>query len=53
MVVGAGITIDTIDECRDVCDGVIIGSWLKNNHKAEYTVNEKYVEEFMLHWNKW
>lgn len=52
VIVGAGVTIDTIDVCKDICDGVIIGSWFKNNHKAEFPVNEKYVKDFMQQWNK-
>lgn len=51
IIIGAGVTIDMVEACRKNSDGVIVGSWFKDNHKAEYSVNEDYVENFMLHWN--
>ena len=51
VIIGAGVTIDTVEACRKNSDGVIVGSWFKDNHRAEYSVNEDNVKDFMLHWN--
>lgn len=51
VIIGAGVTLDMVEECRKNSDGVIIGSWFKDNHRAEYSVCEDNVKEFMLHWN--
>lgn len=47
------------DDCENILrwmqqknsDGVIVGSWFKDNHRAEYSVNEDNVKDFMLRWN--
>lgn len=51
VIIGAGVTIDMVEACRRNSDGVIVGSWFKDNHRAEYSVNEDYVKDFMLRWN--
>lgn len=51
VIIGAGVTIDMVEACRRNCDGVIVGSWFKDNHRAEYSVNEDNVKDFMLRWN--
>lgn len=51
VIIGAGVTIDKVEACRRNSDGVIVGSWFKDNHRAEYSVNEDYVKDFMLRWN--
>lgn len=47
LIVGAGVTADTVEEKLKYSDGVIIGSWLKENHTAYAEVSAKYVDEFM------
>lgn len=51
VIIGAGVTIDMVEACRRNSDGVIVGSWFKDNHRAEYSVNEDNVKDFMLRWN--
>lgn len=51
VIIGAGVAIDMIEACRKNSDGLIVGSWFKDNHRAEYSVNEEYVKDFMLRWN--
>lgn len=51
VIVGAGVTVDMVEACCKNSDGVIVGSWFKDNHRAEFPVNEKYVEDFMQHWS--
>lgn len=51
VIIGAGVTIDMVEACRKNSDGVIVGSWFKDNHRAEYFVNEDNVRDFMPHWN--
>lgn len=51
VIIGAGVTIDMVEACGRNSDGVIVGSWFKDNHRAEYSVNEDYVKDFMLRWN--
>ena len=47
LIVGAGVTADTVREKLLYADGVIVGSWLKDCHSAEYSVNEEYVKQFV------
>ena len=47
LIVGAGVTAETVREKLQFADGVIIGSWLKDFHDATYDVNEQYVKEFV------
>ncbi len=47
FVVGAGVRSDTIAQTLQYCDGVIVGSWLKDGHRDYGDVNEEYVKEFV------
>ena len=47
LIVGAGVTANTVAEKLKYSDGVIIGSWLKAGHADEGDVCEAYVKEFM------
>lgn len=47
VIVGAGVTIDTIGKKLELADGIIIGSWLKENHRDYGDVSREYVAEFM------
>ncbi len=47
LITGAGITLDTIQDTLKLCDGVIVGSWFKGRHRANYDVEEKYVKQLM------
>lgn len=47
LIVGAGVTAETVKEKLQFADGVIIGSWLKDFHDATYDVNEQFVKEFV------
>lgn len=49
VIVGAGVTIDTVGETYGVADGAIVGSWVKDNHDAYNPVNEQYVELMVKH----
>lgn len=51
VIVGAGVTIDTIGETYNEADGVIVGSWIKDNHDAYNPVNEQYVELMAKHFH--
>lgn len=50
VIVGAGVTIETVKETAEKSDGAIVGSWFKDNHDARYAVNEQNVENFMKIW---
>lgn len=43
LIVGAGVTADTVAESLDICDGVIVGSWFKHDHSAYEDVCPEYV----------
>ena len=47
LIVGAGVTSETVAEKLHYCDGVIIGSWLKEEHTAYGDVSGEYVKAFM------
>ena len=45
VIVGAGVTLDSIDDTLRISDGIIIGSWVKTMHNAAGIVNEDYVRQ--------
>ena len=47
LVVGAGVTLDTVEDTFRCGDGAIVGSWFKVNHDAHGDVCEEYVKSFM------
>lgn len=47
VIVGAGVTIDTIGETFDLADGAIVGSWFKERHRDCFNVNEEYVKQMV------
>ncbi len=47
FIVGAGVRGDTIAETLPYCDGVIIGSWLKQGHVDTGDVHEDYVKKLI------
>ena len=47
LVVGAGVTIDSIAESMPLCDGMIVGSWFKYDHSAYEDVCREFVGAFM------
>lgn len=47
VIVGAGVTPDTLPETIHKSNGMIVGSWLKDNHHDYGYVSEKHVEQFM------
>ncbi len=44
LITGAGVTGDTVQSTLAQCDGIIIGSWLKDGHRDYGDVNEEYVK---------
>ena len=44
IIVGAGVTLDTIQETFRLSDGAIVGSWFKVGHRDTGNVNEEYVQ---------
>ena len=47
LVVGAGVTIDTVEESLRVADGMIVGSYFKQGHKDSGDVEPAHVQAFM------
>ena len=47
VIVGAGVTLDTIKDTFRLSDGAIVGSWFKDGHRDTGNVNEKYVCQMM------
>lgn len=47
LVVGAGVTMDNLDDTFYYGDGAIIGSWFKAGHRAENDVSPAFVQELM------
>lgn len=45
VIVGAGVTLDTIQETFRLGDGAIVGSWFKDGHHDFGNVNEEYVKQ--------
>lgn len=47
LITGAGVTVQTVAQTLSRCDGVIVGSWLKEGHDEFGDVNEEYVKQFV------
>ncbi len=47
LITGAGVTADSVAETLRLCDGVIVGSWFKDEHDAFGDVDEDYVKELV------
>jgi len=47
LIVGAGVTIDTVGESLRMGDGVIVGSYFKKDHRDIGDVEPAYVQAFM------
>ena len=47
VIVGAGVTLDTIQETFRLTNGAIVGSWFKDDHRDTGNVNEEYVCQMM------
>ena len=47
LVVGAGVTIDSVAESVPLCDGMIVGSWFKYGHSVYEDVCRGHVRSFM------
>lgn len=45
VIVGAGVTLDTVQETFRLGDGAIVGSWFKERHLDCFNVNEEYVRQ--------
>ena len=45
VIVGAGVTLDTIQDTFRLSDGAIVGSWFKDGHCDTGDVNEDYVSQ--------
>ena len=43
VLVGAGVTLDTVQETFSLADGAIVGSWFKAGHHDYGAVKEEYV----------
>ena len=48
LIVGAGMTAETVGEQLAVADGGIVGSYFKESGITEYPVDEERVKEFMF-----
>ena len=47
VIVGAGVTIETVGETFRVADGAIVGSWFKEEHHDTGNVKEDYVKQIV------
>ena len=47
VIVGAGVTIETVGETFRVADGAIVGSWFKEGHRDTGNVKEDYVKQMV------
>lgn len=47
LIVGAGVTLDRVEETFAVADGAIVGSWFKREHVDSGDVERAYVQAFM------
>jgi len=47
LVLGAGVTLNSIEETFENCDGAIVGSYMKDMHRDVGDVNPDYVKAFM------
>lgn len=47
VVVGAGVTLDTVAETFMKADGAIVGSWIKSGHITDNSVNESFLKQLV------
>lgn len=47
VIVGAGVTHQSVKDTFRKADGAIIGSWIKNMHEISGKVNERYVRQII------
>ena len=47
LIASAGVTAETVAQTLAVCDGIIVGSWLKEGHDIHGEVSEEYVRQFV------
>lgn len=47
VLVGAGVTLDTVQETFRLADGAIVGSWFKAGHHDYGAVKEEYVAQMV------
>lgn len=47
LIMGAGMTPDTVEEAFRYCDGAIVGSYFKEEHRDVGDVKAEYVRNFM------
>ena len=47
IIVGAGVTLDSVEETFRLADGAIVGSWFKIDHYASNPVKEAFVKQMM------
>jgi len=47
LILGAGVTPNSLRETMERCDGAIVGSYFKEGHRDTGDVCEEYVREFM------
>ena len=47
VIVGAGVTHQSVKDTFRKADGAIIGSWIKNMHEISGKVNEGYVRQII------
>ncbi len=47
VVVGAGVTLDTVTETFKIANGAIVGSWFKAGHETGNMVDEYFLEEMV------
>ena len=47
VVVGAGVTLDTVAETFKKADGAIVGSWIKVGHITHNTVDKSLLKQFV------
>lgn len=47
VVVGAGVTLDTVAETFQKADGAIVGSWIKEGHITENLVDEYFLKQLV------
>ncbi len=45
VIVGAGVTMNTIEETLRLSDGAIVGSWFKDTHCETGNIKEEYVSQ--------
>lgn len=47
IIVGAGVTLETVRDTFDIADGAIVGSWFKEGHRDSGDVKEEYVKQLV------